>query len=372
MHTGSVRSYQATFNANGGEIPVPSVITKNFGEALGTLPVSARAGYTFNGWYTEKDGGIQITADTTMPAGNVTYYAHWTIISYTVTLDPQGGTIASWAGGNQSGTAWLKTYTHGSQLGTLPTPSRNGYSFEGWYDQQAGGAKIDSAYTVTGSIILFAHWTKIQYTVNMIITGEAYADQGCTIPARNQYAPNGIYTVTVDAGTPLSNVVPALYYKGKKATGWCNSGTSIDMDLNTLVNQNYTIMQKNFRYADPWVVTFRSERNGYWAYYRWNAWDSTGHAYLPGDTVDGYNRQFYPSTPITLYEYKQSLLLGDTIGVTDSDIILELRKTNANAVGTSFNGWWSSPTGGTRYTDDYMLPALYEGICHELVVYAHW
>lgn len=89
----------------------------------------------------------------------------------------------------------------------------------------------------------------------MIITGEAYADQGCTIPARNQYAPNGIYTVTVDAGTPLSNVVPALYYKGKKATGWCNSGTSIDMDLNTLVNQNYTIMQKNFRYADPWVVT---------------------------------------------------------------------------------------------------------------------
>lgn len=174
----TVRSYQATFNANGGEIPVPSVITKNFGEALGTLPVSARAGYTFNGWYTEKDGGIQITADTTMPAGNVTYYAHWTIISYTVTLDPQGGTIASWAGGNQSGTAWLKTYTHGSQLGTLPTPSRNGYSFEGWYDQQAGGAKIDSAYTVTGSIILFAHWTKIQYTVNMIITGEAYADQG--------------------------------------------------------------------------------------------------------------------------------------------------------------------------------------------------
>ena len=368
----TVCSYQATFDANGGETPVPSVITRNYGEALGTLPVSARAGHTFNGWYTEKDGGIQVTDTTTMPAGNVTYYAHWTILSYTVTLDPQGGTIASWAGGNQSGTAWLKTYTHGSQLGTLPTPARSGYSFEGWYDQQAGGAKIDSSYTVTGSIILFAHWTKIQYTVNMIITGEAYADQGCTIPARNQYAPNGIYTVTVDAGTPLSNVVPALYYKGKKATGWCNSGTSIDMDLNTLVNQNYTIMQKNFRYADPWVVTFRSERNGYWAYYRWNAWDSTGHAYLPGDTVDGYNRQFYPSTPITLYEYKQSLLLGDTIGVTDSDIILELRKTNANAVGTSFNGWWSSPTGGTRYTDDYMLPALYEGICHELVVYAHW
>ena len=75
-----INSYTATFNPNGGGTPKPSKITKNYGEKLGTLPTVEREGWNFEGWYTEAEGGTKITENTTMPSGNVTYYAHWTDI----------------------------------------------------------------------------------------------------------------------------------------------------------------------------------------------------------------------------------------------------------------------------------------------------
>ena len=48
------------------------------GAAVGELPVATRDGYwAFDGWFTEPEGGEQITAETTV-TGDVTYYAHWT------------------------------------------------------------------------------------------------------------------------------------------------------------------------------------------------------------------------------------------------------------------------------------------------------
>lgn len=41
------------------------------------LPETTRSGYTFAGWYTEKDGGTRIS-NTTKAEKNITYYAHWT------------------------------------------------------------------------------------------------------------------------------------------------------------------------------------------------------------------------------------------------------------------------------------------------------
>lgn len=72
-----LNQYTATFDANGGATASPQTITKTYGSALGTLPTTSRSGYTFEGWYTDKTGGTKISSSTTMPARNVTYYAHW-------------------------------------------------------------------------------------------------------------------------------------------------------------------------------------------------------------------------------------------------------------------------------------------------------
>jgi uncharacterized repeat protein (TIGR02543 family) len=54
-----------------------------------------------------------------------------------------------------------KTVTYASTYGTLPTPTRSGYTFDGWYTAESGGTKIESTTTVsiTSNQILYGHWT---------------------------------------------------------------------------------------------------------------------------------------------------------------------------------------------------------------------
>lgn len=53
-------------------------VKANYGGTYGALPTPARAGYTFDGWYTANAGGSPVTASTSVSAGNCTVYAHWT------------------------------------------------------------------------------------------------------------------------------------------------------------------------------------------------------------------------------------------------------------------------------------------------------
>ena len=71
-------SISVAFDANGGTVDASSKIAY-IGTAIGTLPIPTRDYYTFDGWYTEVDGGERITEDTIASGfGTVTYYAHWT------------------------------------------------------------------------------------------------------------------------------------------------------------------------------------------------------------------------------------------------------------------------------------------------------
>ena len=71
-----VPGVEITFNANGGTV-TEGTRTKGYASQIGTLPTPTRNGYGFDGWYTEATGGTKITDATTVPADNVTYYAHW-------------------------------------------------------------------------------------------------------------------------------------------------------------------------------------------------------------------------------------------------------------------------------------------------------
>ena len=66
-----------TFDKNGGVGTANSIIA-TYGSAYGTLPVVARAGYGFAGWYTAKEGGVRVTASTIFYGYDAqTLYAHW-------------------------------------------------------------------------------------------------------------------------------------------------------------------------------------------------------------------------------------------------------------------------------------------------------
>ena len=108
------------WDPNNGESMI--VDTKMYGDAL-TPPAVANPGYSIAGWFTEVDGGTQLPSGAKV-AGDAIYHAHWTANRYTVTYDTQGGNALSPAS---------KQVTFGSPYGALPTPTKNGHTFNGWF-----------------------------------------------------------------------------------------------------------------------------------------------------------------------------------------------------------------------------------------------
>ncbi|ACL20462.1 cell wall/surface repeat protein [Desulfitobacterium hafniense DCB-2] len=73
-----------------------------------------------------------------------------TAVPYTVTFNPNGGTVSEASRSVASGTA----------VGALPTPTRSGsYSFDGWYTAASGGTQISASTTVSANVTYYAHWT---------------------------------------------------------------------------------------------------------------------------------------------------------------------------------------------------------------------
>jgi uncharacterized repeat protein (TIGR02543 family) len=158
-------SYTVTFEVNGGNAlgAGQDIRTVNQGSAIGTLPVATRTGYTFDGWYTATSEGIQYIAASPVTA-NITLYARWTLNTYTVTFDVNGGDALVAGQGS-------RTVNHGVAIGTLPTPTRTGYTFEGWYTATSEGIQYTAASPVTADIILYARWTLNTYTVTFDMNG---------------------------------------------------------------------------------------------------------------------------------------------------------------------------------------------------------
>lgn len=76
-YTNYLTSRKITFNANGGTVGTEYIIV-SYNSPLGELPFASRDYYTFDGWYTEADGGEKVTAETPMTSLiDVTLYAHW-------------------------------------------------------------------------------------------------------------------------------------------------------------------------------------------------------------------------------------------------------------------------------------------------------
>ena len=150
-----------TLNANGGTIvggssATPSACTVETADI--TLPKPTKTGYTFGGWY--QNSALTGTAVTKIDKGaclsDYTLYAKWTVNTYTVTLDANGGT-----GGDTSVTA-----TYGELLPAISAlPSQDGYDFNGYWSAKTGGVQY---YNMSGAAIekwstdaagtLYAQW----------------------------------------------------------------------------------------------------------------------------------------------------------------------------------------------------------------------
>ena len=143
-------TYTVTFNPSGGTVS-PTTRKVASGAKLGTLPVATQTGYDFVGWFTEKSGGTQVTANTIVTK-NVTYYAHWKAKTFTVSFNPTNGSVNPKS----------KTVQYNRPYGALPVATQTGYNFLGWFTERSGGTQVTDTtkMTRTADHTLFAHWKK--------------------------------------------------------------------------------------------------------------------------------------------------------------------------------------------------------------------
>ena len=158
------KKYIITYDSNGGSECSQFEVTP--GSAYGTLCASTRTGYTLEGWYTALTGGTKVSS-TTVPTANTRLYARWTAKTYTLNYNLNGGS------GCTTG-----TLTYGNTYGTLCTPTKTGYTFDGWYTAATGGTKVtaDKVVDTTTNITIYAHWTAKTYKITYNVNGGS----GCT------------------------------------------------------------------------------------------------------------------------------------------------------------------------------------------------
>ncbi len=140
-----------TFETNGGSLIAP--ITQNAGTQITAPANPSKTGYTFGGWYSDAALNLPYSFGN-MPTSNFTIYAKWTANNYTITFEENGGSSVT-----DITQAYLSAVTEPAN------PTRDGYTFGGWYSDVA----LTTAYTFgtmpLNGITLYAKWTVNNYTI---------------------------------------------------------------------------------------------------------------------------------------------------------------------------------------------------------------
>ena len=279
--------YMATFDAktNGGNEDA-QVIYVEPAAGVGTLPTATKTGYTFNGWYTAASGGTGITS-ATVPTGDVTYFAQFSVNSYTLTWNLDGGTVStagkygstSWPAKNATGAPSVAV-PYGSAL-TAPAVTKTGYTFVNW-----GGAV---ATTMPAEALTYtAAWranTNTKYTVK-----HYQQNVDGTYPTE----PTETEALT---GTTAVSVTPAV----KSYEGFISPATQ----TKTIAADGKMVVEYQYRRI-PYTI-------------EWNAYTNGGTCATPSSTV----------------------LYGATLGSMPT----------ATKTGLRFDGWYTQAVGGVQITE---------------------
>ena len=322
----SPNAYTVSFDANGGKVSVSSKKVL-YDAAYGELPSASRVGYSFQGWFTAKDGGSQVGPATTMGAANTTVYAHWAIRSYTMAFDSNGGSAVA-----------SQSVKYGSKAAQPANPTRTGYTFRDWYTAKNGGVKYDFSKTVTGDVVLYAHWSVNSYTLafdgNSGKTSEAsrvvqYGGQYGTLPTatRTGYTFQGWYTAK-DGGVKATSTTTMGAANATLYAHWTINTYTLAFDGN---GGSVSPQSRGVAYGEKYGELPTATRSGY-SFLGWYTARSDGEQ-VTKDNVMG-------ATDTTVYaHWKVSITFRDVSSSTPHSA--DIAWTAASGISTG----WIEPDG---------------------------
>lgn len=226
-----VNQYLLTFDLNGGEVDsaIENGKTITYGQPIGTLPTPTKEGYDFDHW---QIGSSIITKDTVweFDADMVAKAEYLREAEYVIKYD---------LGGGQVETNPYK-YSKSTPTFTLNNPTRTGYTFKGWLDQNLN--QVFDNMTIekgsTGERSFKAEWQANQYT----ITFDA-KDGTCTTPDKK---------VTFDAAV---GTLPTCQKVDYEFLGWYLDGKKIDEDTIWNIDSD-KILVADYLKADEYSITY--------------------------------------------------------------------------------------------------------------------
>ena len=212
--------YTISYDPNGGSLKDDSLQTVLYGDSF-ALRQPSRKGYSFSGWYSD---------DTKIENGiwnyetNLNLVAHWEANTYTITFDYRGGT----------GSELSRSIIFDSDI-VLPSTSKDGYTFKGWYygEQLVENGK----WAIDDNVTLFAHWEANTYKVTLSEFSTVFQNNKDDVYTVRYHEKNGsITTKTYKYGEQIDIYTPS------SSSGYYFDGWFTDSELTNpfVINDGFT------------------------------------------------------------------------------------------------------------------------------------
>lgn len=236
------KSCNLIWHANGGEWENGSaeeLTIKPYDSVIDEPPVQpTKTGYEFTGWYLDSGFTIPLASGTLVQReGDTHFYAGWTPKEYTITWDANytGGTLTT-----------VKQH-HDEKLNILPKPTREGYSFGGWYTKPGGaGTRAESYGTVREDVTFYAKWTNNtqDYTVRLEWDDQSNNDnvrpESITVSLVANGIPTGLSYVLDSSDADRSGNIWSYTFEGLDVTDAVSNPITYSVAITSTVSDQYS------------------------------------------------------------------------------------------------------------------------------------
>ena len=291
----------------------------------------------------------------------------------TITFNPNGGTVSTTS----------KTVSYQGTYGTLPTPTRSGYVFQGWYTEPSGGTKVqaDSQVMLPTSRTLYAQWASASnYTItfnvnggNALATAErtksvVYGGQygKLPLPTRSGYVFDGWFTEAGGGAKVVATSQVKLAANRSLYAHWTARTYTITFDAKGgtgTANSKAVVFDEQYG-----TLPMLSKAD-----YAFAGWYTTATG---GTRVIATSQVKYPGNR-TLYAQWKSNQYTITFNPNGGNVTQTTKGVAFGALygampvptksGATFAGWYTAATGGTKVISTSEVK--YQG---DRVLYAQW
>ena len=259
----SINTYTVTFNAREGTVN-QNTIEGTYNTEI-RLPEATRKGYELLGWSEDAKATQPQYTNTYVIKENKVLYAVWSTKRYTVVLDANGGQIGD-------STDSIKSITNNYLTNiTLPTATREGYTFTGWSTNiNAILGEYKTNYEIQDNITLYAIWTSDKYTITFNGNGGI------------------VETETISANFNSDIILPEATRPGYTLVGWDIRASSATAKYEA--GKEYTVQGNVTLYAIWQANKFDIILNG----------NGGAFVYGNGNKIEQISYQKYASDTITM------------------------------------------------------------------------